>query len=62
MDKLMLKTYKRELADVDRRVIRIDEVAANKLSEIAIQTGLSLRYIASEMIKFASDRVEVVEK
>ena len=43
-----------------RTVLRITPEAYNQVEDISARTGLSLAYIASEMILYASERTEIV--
>lgn len=61
-DKCVLKVYKvQKRKDRGKGVVRIDTDALEKIYAIQRQTGLSVKHIASELIRFASDRVEVME-
>ena len=40
-------------------VVKIDQEAADIISEVASATGLSVRHIVSKMIKFCEDKWEM---
>lgn len=61
-DKFVLKVHKiQTLGGNNRAIIRIDENAFNRVLELQRETGLSAKHIVSEMIRFASERVEIRE-
>lgn len=58
MSNLVLKRKKRlQLETSGQAVIRIDAESYNKVLEVADETGLSLRAIASKMIDFAYENI-----
>lgn len=57
-DKLVLTVHK---TTITRDVIRIDGEAMDIIREIQAETGLSAKYIVSQMVKFAADKVEIKE-
>lgn len=60
-DRLFLKVYKIPEIKGNGNIIRIDSKAFRKIAELQKQTGLSAKHIASEMICFAADKVEIME-
>ena len=58
-DKLVFTVYKPNAADKRGNVIRIDGEATVVLDELQRETGLSIRTLASKMIKYAAEHVEV---
>ena len=57
-DKLVLKVHKPVSTS---NVVKIRPDAREVLSQIQTETGLSATYIVSEMIKFAADKIEIME-
>jgi hypothetical protein len=60
MEKLVFMST-RSNEDRDSVVVRIDREASQMLADIQQRTGFSLRFIASRMIEFAYENVEVRE-
>lgn len=60
-DVLVLEVY-RPRTQMKGNVIRIDSRAAAALSELQCATGLSVSVIASKLICFAAQRVEITER
>ena len=58
-DKLVFTVYKPSAADKRGNVIRIDGEATAILYELQRETDLPIRTLASRMIKYASEFVEV---
>lgn len=61
-NKIVLHTYRN--ADRDNKlagVVKVNPQAETKLLELAAETGLSIRTIASELILQAAEIVEIVE-
>lgn len=42
-----------------RTVVRITPEAYNRIEDVSAQTGLSIAFIASQMILFASEHMEI---
>lgn len=42
-----------------RTIIRVTPEAYNRIEDVSAQTGLSLAFIASQMILFASEHMEI---
>ena len=42
-------------------IIRVSGEAYNAIAQIEAETGLSMSYIASQMIKFAAEHMEIKE-
>ena len=59
-EKLILKVHKLPEAN-KREVIRVNGDAYEIVMQLRRQTGLSAQHIVSEMIRYASDRIEVTE-
>ena len=57
--KIILNIHKVHPITVDR--VRIDDKALSILQELQLETGLSARYLASELIKQGSQFIEVKE-
>lgn len=60
MDTLRFVSPRAARPRTGQQIIRVSEEAYNYIEEISARTGLSIAYIASQMIKFASDRTEIV--
>ena len=60
MEKLVFMSTRSNEAR-DSVVVRIDREASQMLADIQQRTGFSLRFIASRMIEFAYENVEVRE-
>jgi thiamine phosphate synthase YjbQ (UPF0047 family) len=60
--KIRLKTYHSTVKATDRKgVIRITSEAEGVLRSLAIQTGLPLKAIASELIIQSAELVEIID-
>lgn len=57
----ILTVYPQTKSDKSSDVVRVDNEAYNIMKEIQIQTGLPAKYIVSEAIKYASERLEIIE-
>lgn len=60
-NKILLHTYRSKDDAKLAGVIKISPQAETKLLELAAETGLSIRTIASELILQAAEIVEIVE-
>ena len=60
-NKIVLHTYKKKAENNMEGVIRISPQSESKLYELAAETGLSIRTIASELILQAAECAEIVE-
>ena len=60
MDKIILKVNK--CRERTAEIIRITPEAADVLNRLSCETGLSIRYIASELIVQGTNLVEVMEE
>lgn len=60
-DKLIFKVYKTETA-CSSGVIRVGEEAVARLQEVQRATGWPISKIASKMIQYAYDHVDIVEE
>lgn len=60
-NKITLHTYRVQNDNKLAGVIKLSPQAESKLLELAAETGLSLRTIASELILQAAEIVEIVE-
>lgn len=59
--KIVLHTYRKKAENNMEGVIRISPQAESKLYELAAETGLSIRTIASELILQAAECATIVE-
>lgn len=59
--KITLHTYRKKAENNMEGVIRISPQAESKLYELAAETGLSIRTIASELILQADEIVDIQE-
>lgn len=60
-NKIVLHTYRSKDDNKLAGVIKLTPQAETKLLELAAETGLSIRTIASELILQAAEIVEIVE-
>lgn len=61
-NKIVLHTYKNSERDNKLAgIVKVNPQAETKLLELAAETGLSIRTIASELILQAAEIVEIVE-
>lgn len=61
MDKLVFVKPAPKVTAATSTIIRVSGDAYNAIAQIEAETGLSMSYIASQMIKFASERMEIKE-
>lgn len=61
MDKLIFVKPTPKVTAATSTIIRVSGEAYNAVSSIEAETGLSLSYIASQMILFATQNTEVKE-
>lgn len=63
MDKLIFNKPRHRLIAPDKApVIRVSAEAYNCIGEIVEETGLSVQYVASQMIKYAAEHTEIIEQ
>lgn len=62
MDEKIVLTVRKLYPNHDSRVVRITEKAADVLTSIRRQTGLSASYVVSQLIIQGAPLVEVVEE
>ena len=61
MDKLIFVKPAPKVTAATSTIIRVSGDAYNAIAQIEAETGLSMSYIASQMIKFAAERMEIKE-
>ena len=61
MDKLIFVKPAPKITATTSTIIRVSGEAYNAISQIEAETGLSMSYIASKMIKFAAEHMEIRE-
>lgn len=61
MDKLIFVKPAPKVTAASSSIIRVSGDAYNTIAQIEAETGLSMSYIASQMIKFAAERMEIRE-
>ena len=61
MDKLIFVKPARNGTAATSTIIRVSGEAYNAIAQIETETGLSMSYIASQMIKFAAEHMEIKE-
>ena len=59
MDKLIFVKPAPKVTAATSTIIRVSGEAYNAIAQIEAETGLSMSYIASQMIKFAADQMEI---
>lgn len=60
-DKLTIKVHKLDTQSDGNGVVRLTAQAEDRLREIQRETGYSARQLASMMIEFAAERIEIIE-
>ena len=61
MDKLVFTLPRPARTKTDNTIMRLTPAAYNAVEEVSAKTGLSNCYIASQMIKFAAEHMEIKE-
>lgn len=60
MEKLTFTVPRQPKYRKNSQIVRVSEAAYNAVEDISAKTGLSNSFIASKMIKFATEHTEVV--